>query len=266
MRKEDKSKAFSCLALLKNKSAPKAKAAGHFICNAVFPPKCLSCGELHTEYDMRKAPPALCDVCGEKLNKASRLACKHCGQSFLTCTCASDILVENGVIKIMKFSGYFPDRQDSPELALLYRLKKKGIREATELVAEKLTEVIIRNHKSYGGYTVTYPPRSRKNIKKYGFDHTEMLARRVASKLNIPFEATAKRTGKAKEQKGLTAEERRENAFGTLTPIKGINSAGKRYIIVDDVLTTGASVAAMADLLHKNGAAETVAAVFLVRS
>ena len=59
-------------------------------------------------------------------------------------------------------------------------------------------------------YIVTYAPRTRKAILKYGYDHMEVLSRRVAELLELPWAKLIVRHS-GKEQKTLTYAERLKN-------------------------------------------------------
>lgn len=87
-----------------------------------------------------------------------------------------------------------------------------------------------------------------------------LLARRLGAVLGIPVltPLTARRAGQA--QKGLTRTQRLENARDAYACRRGTDLSGQRLLLVDDIITTGATVSACALALLQAGAVEVTAA------
>ncbi len=92
-----------------------------------------------------------------------------------------------------------------------------------------------------------------------GFNQAEFLARHIADELQIPLAThIVKRTHKTPPQKELTRAERQQNlrkAF-TISAKNRVRITGKRVAIIDDVVTTTATVRELSQLLMKAGARE----------
>jgi ComF family protein len=86
-----------------------------------------------------------------------------------------------------------------------------------------------------------------------GFNQAELLAREVARRWRAPLLRIARRKRYTAAQAGLTNAQRRKNAAGAFT-VKG-RLDGKHVLLVDDVLTTGATASACARALKRAGAA-----------
>lgn len=105
-------------------------------------------------------------------------------------------------------------------------------------------------------------PSSFLSIQKRGFAPAKLICSRISERLNIPMaEAVRARDGK-KEQKTLSRTQRWENARKNFYPANNVDVSGKRLILVDDVSTTGSSLAAIAALLRDAGAEDVKAVVF----
>ena len=89
-----------------------------------------------------------------------------------------------------------------------------------------------------------------------------LLARRLGQVLRIPVETPLSVRPGTRPQKELTRDERLQNARGAFVCQPGADLTGKRVLLVDDIITTGATASACALALLQAGATDvTVAAV-----
>jgi ComF family protein len=100
-------------------------------------------------------------------------------------------------------------------------------------------------------YIVTNVPRSNNSIIKYGYDHAEMLAHEVAKRIGAKYEKILKSDIKV-EQKKLHGESRKQNA--KFAVMNEIDLSGKTVLIIDDIVTSGASMGEAAMLIRSLGA------------
>ena len=100
-------------------------------------------------------------------------------------------------------------------------------------------------------------PLSRERQRARGFNHAHEIARRVSSRLGIPLARGLRRTRDAPPQAGLALRERIGNVRGAFEARASL--AGFSVAIVDDVMTTGATLAAAALAAHAAGAAHVEA-------
>ena len=101
---------------------------------------------------------------------------------------------------------------------------------------------------------VTFVPMTAKEIKERGYNQSELLAEEVAKRLNLPITSTVLKIKETDKQKRLTAKERRENLKGVFAVADKTAIKGKRILLVDDVITTGATVNECSAVLKKAGA------------
>ena len=104
---------------------------------------------------------------------------------------------------------------------------------------------------------VTWTPLSRKSLKKRGFDQARLLAETVGEELSLPVESVLEKIRETKQQSLLdTPAERKANALGAYVLRPGVDVTGKKILLVDDVVTSGATLSACARVLKQAGAAE----------
>ena len=104
---------------------------------------------------------------------------------------------------------------------------------------------------------VTYVPASPLRIWSRGYDQSAVIARRCAAFCGLSCEPLLRRRFFAHRQSSMqNAAERRDNAAGGFLIRADANLMGKRVVLIDDILTTGASAAACARLLLETGAGE----------
>ncbi|MGE3309068.1 MAG: double zinc ribbon domain-containing protein [Limisphaerales bacterium] len=100
-----------------------------------------------------------------------------------------------------------------------------------------------------------HPARERERE----FNQAERLGRSLGAVAGIPLEAgLVRRIGATRVQASLDRRERVRNVSGAFQVTDGARVAGRRWVVVDDVLTTGATTSAVAGALRAAGAREVV--------
>jgi predicted amidophosphoribosyltransferase len=101
---------------------------------------------------------------------------------------------------------------------------------------------------------VTWAPTSVRRSRRRGFDQAELLARAVAAELDVPCRRLLRRISRSRPQTGRTRAERRIGpAF-----VGRRQWGAVRVLVVDDVVTTGATLRAAERALRRAGAAEVL--------
>ncbi len=121
--------------------------------------------------------------------------------------------------------------------SLILGLKLGAARAAAEPLVDAMSAAARRT--GLMGEVVTWVPGRRRDIAKRGFDHARVLAEGLASELGLPPVPLLTRISEPPDQVLLSADERRTNVIGAFAAV----SVGKmlRVILVDDLMTTGAT-------------------------
>ena len=137
----------------------------------------------------------------------------------------------------------------------LHRYKFQGAAAYYRVYAE-LMSACMKEH----GLTadlVTWVPLSRKRLRSRGYDQARLLAEELSQILHKPAEKLLVKRVDTKPQSGTgSAEKRRANAAGVYACPQPDRIEGKRILLVDDIVTTGATLCECAKMLHTAGAAE----------
>lgn len=106
---------------------------------------------------------------------------------------------------------------------------------------------------------ITWVPVSRKRLRARGYDQVELLARAVGPELGIPVEQLLEKFRDNRANSGLkTPAERRANVLGVYRAIDPEAFRGKRVLLLDDIVTTGATASECARVLLTAGAEEVI--------
>lgn len=135
---------------------------------------------------------------------------------------------------------------------LLHNLKYKGRKELGIEMGLIMAEE-IKGHPIADVDCIIPVPLHPAKLKNRGYNQAEMIAQGISRKLGIPVEgASLVRTRKNETQTHKNINERYLNSQGlfTLSPTAG-NLSGKRILLVDDVITTGATLESCARELLK---------------
>ena len=136
---------------------------------------------------------------------------------------------------------------------LILSLKYKKDFQAGEILASFLEEK-IKKYKDE--YYLTYIPIDKKRLKERGFNQCEYIAKELSINTGIKTINTLKKIRETKVQKTLKREERIENLKDAFEIIDEKKVKGKRFILLDDVITTGATLKEGVKVLKKHGAIE----------
>jgi predicted amidophosphoribosyltransferase len=111
--------------------------------------------------------------------------------------------------------------------------------------------------------TVLVPvPSSRTAARRRGGDHVHRLARRAGRRLGVPIVPALRLVRAVRDSAGLGAGERRANLSGAMEGRPAV--PGAAAVIVDDIVTSGATVAESVRALRRAGWPVTAAAVIAV--
>ncbi len=241
----------------------------------LYPERCVGCKDL---------PPAggaagtlercFCDGCRRSFIASCREACPGCGKLAYECECSTEFLAAHGINRAYKCFHYSKMDHKNASSRLIYSLKSTANRDVIRLCAKLLSDRIERQAAIDGfdisEYVITFAPRGGRSKRKFGDDHMKLAAGAAASNLNIPCRGMFKNVSSG-EQKRKTAAERAESAsLNVRIRRHGEDYArGAKFIILDDVLTTGATVYSCAEKLFSCGALDvkifTLASAFRER-
>lgn len=146
---------------------------------------------------------------------------------------------------------------------LIHALKYRGEEKVGQFIGKRLSKLISNQEHQID--IVTSVPLHSQRLKKRGFNQADLFAQTLASELNISFHPILKRVKNTKTQTQMSRLERAENVQDAFALISQNKFEGKHVLVVDDVLTTGATMQSCVKLLDKNGMKVSVAVMAMAR-
>jgi predicted amidophosphoribosyltransferase len=206
--------------------------------DAAFPANCVGCG--------REGPP-LCEACEPALDR--RLDAPAGVPIGLPGDLPAPLLQLDWCTP---FSGSVR--------SALHAIKYGG----EQRLAEPLGAAVARRwaRVGVGAELVTHVPVHAERARMRGYDQAELIARAAASHLGLPYAPLLARERATMAQFDLDRGDRAANvagAFATRFEHRSMDPAGRWVLLVDDVVTTGATLAACAAALERAGALGTSA-------
>lgn len=227
--------------------------------DALYPPKCVCCGKI-----LERKGTVLCRTCFEPYEEAKARKCGRCFQSRSRCVCSRRVLESARVSRLVKLCSYRPHMIDAPENRLIFSLKHDHRADVSRFLANQLSYALASGVRNIGSFSIVHAPRSSRSIMRDGYDHSEMLAAEIAKMFRIPHLDAIKRKRGGKHQHKLSLSARKANADFHLYLNPKAAIAGKRLLLLDDITTSGATLARCARLLYEAGAKEVVGVVIAV--
>ncbi len=218
------------------------------LAGTLAPTPCVSCGEL-----VEASDPPLCRGCWSRLPLIDGPACRcgfplpgdargDCGR------CRRNRSIISRGASLGEYAGTLRDCV----VALKYRGRHKtacGL--AARLVnTERCARVLA------GADLIVAVPLHPRRLRDRGFNQAELLARAMARSTRVPVSRPLQRTRDTPSQTDLTAPARRRNVRGAFTVKADSLLQGATVVLVDDVVTTGATLRECAATLLAGGAGE----------
>ena len=192
--------------------------------------------------------PRICADCEASIEKGYAV-CDKCGRPSVTqgiCLTCKSVVPEFD-------RGLSPFAYHDHVARAINRLKE-GEPHLAYFFGEKMAETFKNSDLAKEGVVVTYVPLLAERKRTRGYDQAERLAKVVATQLQLPLEETLLCLGAKEKQKELSLAERKQNVAGNYRVTDKKQVKGKTYLLVDDIMTTGATGSECADRLKKAGA------------
>lgn len=206
----------------------------------LFPERCLGCGLRGTD---------LCRACGTEVPRLGTEVCPICAVpsrlARICQRCRSEPAALDGARAACRFDGVVR--------TAIHDLKYRGIRGRASLLGNLVVDALLERPLALD---ILVPvPLARSRLRQRGFNQSELIAVRLGEKLEVPVLGTClERTRETPRQVGKSESERRENVLGAFACVDQEATSGRRVGVVDDVMTTGATLNACAEALKLAGA------------
>ena len=212
----------------------------------LYPPRCPFCGGLQKE----EGP---CKSCLENTTELTAIVCRVCGAYPEDCHCGLRPFAFQRNVAAFAYAG-------APR-NLLLRYKQRQKPQLADFMSRRMYfHIKARLGEEFSA--IAYVPQRYLSGIERGFYPTRVLAERLADRLDVPCVHLLKRVG-GSQQKYLSSSERWSNAKKSYALRRGAKAEG-RVLLIDDLLTTGATLNACSELLKQSGAEEVVCATFAI--
>lgn len=203
----------------------------------------------------------LCERCQTRLPYIDALwACSRCGAAFgkLVCTECNHYTLSHKGFDALAIDGCRSCvRATANTLRIVSMYKDKGDRALAAPLSEMLSQALPTAWRDF--FLVPIPARPAA-LKRRGFDHVELITQHLARTTRMHRQNLL--VGKdGRDQRTLGASGRAENARGSFG-LRNPKDPPKNVVLIDDVMTTGSTLAAAANTLKAAGVHTVVALTF----
>ena len=190
-----------------------------------------------------------CARCEQLLSQPRPFVCPVCGRRSVSAGLCADCKAEPPAFAFCRtFSDYAP-----PLSSAVFRLKFRNQPFLAHPLAKKLADVWRKEGIAVDG--VCFVPMGEKREKKRGYNQAALLAEAFCKDTGIPLLPCLLRKKEGQVQHTLTRSERKRNLVGCFAASpKEVKD--KTLLLIDDVITTGATLDAAAAALKKAGASK----------
>lgn len=199
--------------------------------------------------------PPSCHACGAHLVQGEQIVCLHCQHDLF----AEEILVTDkdilsrlwGRVEIKQQFNLMSYKKGNRAQKLIYNYKYAGYTTIGTYLG-KLTAKKIKKTPYKFDLVIAVPLHSKK-LKKRGFNQSELFAQAIANHLDIPYTNTIMTREKNSETQTRKSRIKRwENVEEIFKVVSGTELTGKKVLLIDDILTTGATIESVGKILEEH--------------
>lgn len=232
--------------------------ASDALVSVIFPAGCRICDKLLI--DARRVP--ICQECLSAFQRIPQPCCETCGRPLPVLTGQKR---EPLLCPVCHDKTYAFDRARSfaiyegPLVQAILLLKFEQIEPLGAWFAKRLTELVANEGNALVADVVVPVPLHRDRERERGYNQAALISRPLAKWLRLPHKAVLlMRTRARPDKRILSLEERWDSVRGAFATRPGSHVDKLRVLLVDDVLTTGATLDACARALREAGAKSVI--------
>ncbi len=202
-----------------------------------------------------------CDVCGKEVFSAERM-CGSCRKNLPyndgpVCPLCGRKVGEPGIcleckdrpLEVRKARACFSHEKEAARLVLRY---KRGEKYLFRTLADCLVPLLMSEFSDADA--LVFVPMTVRAEKKRGYNQSRLLAEELSRRTGKPLIDAVTKQRETEQQKALGRRAREENLRGCFHVFSRVSVRGKRLLIVDDTMTTGATASELARTLCHAGA------------
>lgn len=212
--------------------------------------------------------PDVCEVCGSSLVRGEEVICLKCDMNMPRTRVHNDsfnIIHERlaGKTPIERAAGYFYYYRESDYAAIIHNAKYNGRPIIARKLAMRFARELMADNFFDGIDIILYVPMFFLKKIKRGYNQSEYIAQGISQATNITVghNLISKRSHSSQTKKNSYS--RWLNAQGVYDVINPEELENKHVLIVDDVITTGATLLACCDVVHNAVPSATISVLSL---
>ncbi len=207
---------------------------------------CIVCGKGTTS--------PVCTDCSNNMSYIHHPFCTRCGKPFTTDKGISHICYDCIKDKNKFIMSRAVFEYNGAIVKLIHRFKFGDQVNLSSFFSDELFK-LYKAHFSAEHINAIIPvPLSVRRLKHRSYNQTQLLAKRLSKKLSLPiFTQVLEKIKETPPQSRLSAEKRHENVKDVYRVTNRVSLKGKRVLLIDDVITTGATVNACTGVLMRAG-------------
>ena len=219
--------------------------------NLFYPALCRGCGKKSTKWNQN-----ICTSCLKRIKKRLPPFCAKCGKQIagdpeeqnVCVDCKNDSIYFDRALSVFRYEGLLKD--------LIHDFKYKKMTSLSEELVAIASGFIEEHNVGKKSDLVLSIPMHRKRFLEREVNTSDILAKSMAKKLNIPYSSGAlKKIKNTSPQSRLSRAQRIDNiTYSFSIPEKRIDEIRhKNILLVDDLFTTGSTVNECAKMLKESG-------------